>query len=240
MSCSWNEAWNISTKIEEPQYIKNAISTIDTEDKTVSYDEDISLTYTQKNNEEQIQPPLLQDSIKTEQETNPVKKTEQFKSKTEKIQNETKKDEIKEVTIQDKTLVQDQFSKNTRVGMDKPMKLNTAKKVSRVPKKSKLYKLVDINAFKKYVQLETGIVVFYADWCKICAHTHQDVQNFLDSNKLSQISIAVVDCSNKSAIANMNNIKGVPTYATVHNKKLDIMPPGMSFQNVVKKLKNQL
>jgi thiol:disulfide interchange protein len=85
-----------------------------------------------------------------------------------------------------------------------------------------LYKIATLDAFEKFVQEEHGLIIFYADWCKICHHSSQDVLRLSKSSNLTdhKIKFALVDCTKKNEIMNKYKIIGVPMYFIVKNSEM--------------------
>lgn len=104
---------------------------------------------------------------------------------------------------------------------------------------SLLYSIKTLKSFEKFKSKESGMIVVYANWCKICHHSSQDVLNFMKktTSELPQLKFAVVDCSKKNDIMTKYKIIGVPMYFICHKQKLYPMKLGTSALKAFSELK---
>ena len=98
-----------------------------------------------------------------------------------------------------------------------------------------LYIISTVKSFDKFVENEEGLIVLYADWCRICHHSSQDIIRLSKAHK--DYKFAVVDCSKKNEIMNNLKIKGVPTYFTCCAGKLQTVKLGTSALKAFEQLK---
>lgn len=104
-----------------------------------------------------------------------------------------------------------------------------------------IYKLETLAKYNEFIAKEYGIIIFFANWCKICHHTHQDVRQFLSKNLIPGIKIAVVDCTKVNEIGKTKKILGVPSYVIAQQSTEEILlPPGTSFVKAFKKLQESI